>query len=124
MPRAARTAAAAFLDHTGPQDGATKEKRVAGDVRAVYPNRSNVFRDIQARDPGAADAFWYFISIGKYLRAQQIMEAESPKFRGLPLVAFDGGAFTLALWAATSAGPLAPRRDEHPLPASPAERGR
>jgi len=89
---ASRTLCKAFMDLSLPRDNLKMERRVAADINRAYATASEVFLDIRARDPGGAEAFWYFNKIGKYATAQKIMDAHASIYQGLKIDPFDDGA--------------------------------
>lgn len=87
-----RTLCNAFMQYSLPRENVKMERKVMGDVSRAYATMSKIFLDIRAREPQAADAFWYFQSVGQYAVAQKIMAAESPSYSDLKIQKFDGGA--------------------------------
>lgn len=86
-----RSACQAFMQYTLPRENKRTENKVESDIHRVYASVGMVYEDIKHRSEAAADAFWYFSSIGKWKRAKQIMEVESVKYGALPISPFDGG---------------------------------
>jgi hypothetical protein len=76
----------------GTSNGARQlgEKAVTGDINRVYVSPSKVFKSFPNTRQG--DAFWAAMQKRGYVKAQQIVNAYHPIYRGIPIRPFDGGA--------------------------------
>lgn len=92
----ARTTCKAFMDYTLPSEPTKLERTVDMDVRRAYATKNKVFADIRKVNLNAARGFWSLFESGKYLKAKKIMDAVSPKYSGLSIQSFDGGAAHMA----------------------------
>jgi hypothetical protein len=93
MRTLAATVCRAFYEYTIPRDNVKPERQVMSDVYKVYATQGSVYQDIKLGKGGesAADAFWYFCTIGKWATARKIMQAESPTYGKLAFSKFDNG---------------------------------
>jgi hypothetical protein len=79
------------MEYTFPRNYEAMKGKVASDIYKIYATTGSVYEDIHQKNPSAADAFSYFVSLNRWKIARDIMRTESPKFGSLPLSPFDGG---------------------------------